>query len=201
MESAVFKNTSLVVFAFIVVFVLIVVFALIVLLVSIPNTNAASSTVFGSTDAVKCYEDSRLTPSVESIITCSNAIMNGNLGKRDLAATYSNRGLIYAKNRHFDKALDDHNKAIQLKPDLMEVYINRGNAYYMMSEYDKAMKNYEKAVALGEGPTQIAHYNMGMIFLKYKDIPSARNAFLKALEIVPKSSAIRERLDLIGDTD
>lgn len=189
MESAVFKNASLVVFTFI------------ALLVKSPNTNAASSTVFGSTDAVKCYEDSRSVPSIESIITCNNAIMNGNLSKRDLAATYTNRGLIYAKNRRFDKALDDHNKAIQLKPDLMEVYINRGNAYYRMSEYDKAMKNYEKAVALGEGPTQIAHYNMGMIFLKYKDKPSARKAFLKALEIVPESSTIRERLDLMGDTD
>ena len=49
---------------------------------------------------------------------CTNAIRQDDLVIRDLAATYTNRGIIHAANGKLEAALEDHNQALLLAPDV-----------------------------------------------------------------------------------
>lgn len=169
------------------------------LYIGILNPVLASESVFGATDAVKCYELSQFSASENGLSYCNSAILKGSLSKRDLAATYSNRGLIYSRLSQHESALKDHNRAIELRPELAPAYINRGNALYRLNSFEDAMQDYEKAISIGWGPIHLAHYNKGLIYLKSKNKTKARAAFRKALEISPDSKMIRSRLESISD--
>ncbi|MBD3648055.1 MAG: hypothetical protein HUJ31_11535, partial [Pseudomonadales bacterium] len=91
-----------------------------------------TSTVLGSTDARRCYQESQLVLSSSGLPWCNAAIKSGELTRRDLAATYSNRGLIYAGIGELELALRDQMKAIELQPAMAQAYINRGNVYHHM---------------------------------------------------------------------
>ena len=45
------------------------------------------------------------------------------------AHAYNNRGFTYSKLGQYQRAIDDYNKAIRLKPDYVEAYMNRGAVY------------------------------------------------------------------------
>ena len=60
----------------------------------------------------------------------------------DYASAYNNRGLVREKMEHYEEALEDFSKAIQLEESPI-AYYNRGNTYYELKEYDKALENYK----------------------------------------------------------
>ena len=91
---------------------------------------------------------------------CTNAIRHDNLSKRDLAATHTNRGIIFAVEGKLHRALEDHNQAAQLKKDLSKIYINRGTVFHRLKEYEKALLDYQKALDLGDVPKDIKLKNM-----------------------------------------
>lgn len=47
------------------------------------------------------------------------------------ADVYYNRGVVYYNKGEYDKAIEDYNKVINIKPDCEEVYSSIGNAYYV----------------------------------------------------------------------
>lgn len=56
-------------------------------------------------------------------------------------------------------AIEDHNKAIELKPDDLDAYFNRGISRSKLGEKDKAIADYQKAADLylaGHPQKQIA---------------------------------------------
>lgn len=55
---------------------------------------------------------------------------------------------IYVKGQ-YDKAIEDYNKAILLKPDLAEAYFNRGVAYQSKGQKNMAIADYKKSCGLG----------------------------------------------------
>ena len=156
----------------------------------------ASGTVFGSTDSMLCYEESQRSAGADSLLPCNKAIDSGQLNRRDLAATYSNRGVIHSKLGFQDRALKDHEKAVEMLPDMSAAYINRGNAYYRLGQYDEALKDYEKAISLQAGPVVMAYYNSGLTYLKISNPGEARKFFRKALELSPENTMIQSKLEL-----
>jgi tetratricopeptide (TPR) repeat protein len=67
------------------------------------------------------------------------------------AIDYNNRGLIYYKSGHKDKALADYNKALQLDPKLDSAYNNRANYYATRGQLAEALSDYEHALDLNPG--------------------------------------------------
>ncbi len=65
------------------------------------------------------------------------------------AAAYTNRGLTYADNGQYDRAIQDYNQAIMLDPNFAAAYMGRGIAYAVKGEYDQARSDFNKALALG----------------------------------------------------
>ena len=61
---------------------------------------------------------------------------------------YVNRAWAYNEKVHWDLALADCNKAIELDPNCIEAYFNRGGSYYNTDHYDLAIVDYSKAIEL-----------------------------------------------------
>lgn len=160
---------------------------------------AESSTVFGSTNAQRCFQESQLVLSGAGLQYCNDAIKGGDLTRRNLAATYSNRGLIFVGIGELERALDDQMKAIELVPTLAQAYINRGNVYHHMKDFEKALADYRRAMELESGPRAIPHYNAGLTLLRMKRNDEALAAFRKALEFSPDSKAISEKIKYLEE--
>jgi tetratricopeptide (TPR) repeat protein len=156
---------------------------------------AQSKTTFGSDNATRCYQESHTPFSTGSVRYCSDAIRNDNLLLRDLAATHTNRGIIYAANGQLDRAMKDHNQAILLAPGMAKIYVNRGNVYHQIHEYTKALEDYDKALELANVPLDIVHYNRSLTLIRLKRWDDARAALEAALEVNPESGRVKRKLD------
>ena len=152
---------------------------------------AAASTSLGPSDAVKCYEESRFSLSLQGISYCTDAIRHGGLNKRDLAATYSNRGIIYSRNGKFEKALEDHNRAINISPSLAKAYINRGTVLYRTHEFEAALAEFEKAISRGGGPATTLLINKSLALIKLERLDEAISTLELALQEAPNSEKIK----------
>lgn len=162
--------------------------------VVVPFVNAASSTSIGASDAQRCYEESRLPLSMQGVDYCTEAIRSREMTRRDLAATYSNRGIILAANGRYQDALDDHNEALSIVPDLAQAFVNRGNVFYHLRDFEAALEDFDRAIELGARPTHIPWYNRGITLLKMQRKEDAADAFRRGLEIAPDSRKLRDRL-------
>jgi tetratricopeptide (TPR) repeat protein len=130
---------------------------------------------------------------------CDRAIASGNLTRRDLAATYSNRGIIYASIGKYQRALADHDRAVEIMPGLGEAYINRGNVYFHLHDYALALSDYETAISLGAIPAHTPFYNKALALIRMNRKDEARNALESALEFAPGSTKIKQRLADLDD--
>jgi len=68
---------------------------------------------------------------------------------------YSNRSGAYASLKNFDKALEDANKTIELKPDWFKGYSRKGTALCYMSRYDEAKAAYEAGLKIDPNNDQL----------------------------------------------
>ena len=68
------------------------------------------------------------------------------------AQIYDNLGLAYGAKRDYDRAIEYHEKSLEIKlialdethPSTAETYNNLGLIFHLKGEYDKAIKYYEK---------------------------------------------------------
>ena len=157
--------------------------------------DAQNKTTFGSDNATRCYQESNTPFSTHGILFCTDAIRNDNLLLRDLAATHTNRGIIYAANGQLDRAMKDHNEAALLAPEMGKIYVNRGNVFHQIHEYATALADYDKALELANVPLDIAHYNRSLTLIRLKRWDDALAALEAALEINPESARVKRKLD------
>ena len=175
---------------------IIFVFVIFVFLISgSQQTIAAAKTTFGSDNATRCYQESNTPLSTGGIRYCTDAIRNDDLTLRDLAATHTNRGILYAANGQLDKAMKDHNEAVLLTPGMGKIYVNRGNVFHQIHEYTKALEDYDKALELANVAPDIVHYNRSLTLIRLKRWDDARAALETALAINPDSGLVKRKLD------
>jgi tetratricopeptide (TPR) repeat protein len=105
------------------------------------------------------------------------------------------------KNGKFEKALKDHNKAVEIKPDLPQVHINRGNLLYHTHDYEEALVDYDKALENAKGLGAVTLYNKALVLLRMRRISEAKAALEKALEINPQSNRVISKLKDIATLD
>lgn len=162
-------------------------------LIGLAGIAAASSTIIGSSNATLCYNESQIQFGNDPQY-CTLALRNDNLSQSDQAATYSNRGIIYSRRGEYEKALADHNKAIELEPTMAQPYINRGNVYHHMQNLDAALQEYQKAIELATTPDYLPYYNAGLTLIKLKRDKEATEMLQQALTLAPELSSVRQRL-------
>jgi tetratricopeptide (TPR) repeat protein len=67
----------------------------------------------------------------------------------DLHKLYNNRASLYQEIKNYEKALEDANKALEIKDDYDIGYLNRGEIYMKLGNEKKACQDFKKALKLG----------------------------------------------------
>src|ERR1700716_4123130 len=83
----------------------------------------------------------------QRIDACSAVIKAGRDKGDKLAEAFNNRGVGYRLQGDHDRAIQDYDQAIKLKP-AAEAHFNRGNAYLGKSQYASAIDDYNQAIKL-----------------------------------------------------
>lgn len=152
-------------------------------------------TVFGATHAERCYQAAtNPVSSITAIDSCDQAIEEEPLSETDRAATYVNRGILQARNRHLEKAVRDYSRALEMNPALVRALINRANALMRMKRYDDALADYDKALFYSQGRDPLVFYNRSLTYEKLGRKADAREDLVRALQLQPDSRRIRDAL-------
>ena len=94
------------------------------------------------------------------------------------------RGLSAEDKGELDKAIQNYDKAIELKPDFFGAYNNRGVAYGEKHDFDTAIKDFTTAIELK--PDFFGAYNnRGNAYFEKRDFDTAIQNYDKAIEIQP----------------
>ncbi len=97
---------------------------------------------------------------------------------------YYNRGLSFMNENKLNEALQDYNKAIELKPGYNEAYVNRGNIERGNGKYEEALNDYNKAIEV-RPDFAIAYFNRGILYMNQQKNDEALSDFTKAIELKP----------------
>ncbi len=182
-----------------------------VLLICIGSMSFAQSVPVGSENfaAHKCYLDSTIISTVEDleiqndlIEACNDAISEYVLSDKDLAATFSNRGLLNAALGNVAEALADYNSALDLQDDLAQAYLNRGVIFHFERDYNRAISDYSKAIDLNVSQPHLAHFSRAAAFEVLKRWQDSAADYTKALEYrknwLPASTRLSSVLERIN---
>ena len=119
----------------------------------------------------------------ELILVCNEII---DLAREPHAKAHAHvhRGLAYLQKHHYDQAIADFTKALELKVDYAEAYCERGVAYAFNNSLDQAIADLTKALELKVGYAD-AYHNLGIVYDLKGDLDQAIVNFKEALEIEP----------------
>ena len=99
---------------------------------------------------------------------------------------YANLGKSYTLKGNYNKAKEQYNKAIMLKPDNPLIYEGLGLLFNIQDKYDAAKISYKKATTLGIKYNRKFNHNVfGEMFIKKGLYKPAAVEFERALEINP----------------
>lgn len=157
----------------------------------------------GNSYATECFASSNAasltgSASARDIQSCDRAISHGGLRKRDLMATYVNRGILYAAIKNYDKAQADYERAIKMSRNVAEAYINRGNLWFMRRDYKQAIKDYDKSLKLKVKKPHVALLNKGMANESMGKLHVARRNYKEAMKYVKEWPLAQAKLDRVN---
>ena len=95
-----------------------------------------------------------------------------------------NRGSDYQIAGAYNRAIEDLNKAIDLKPKYVQAYFNRGSAYRGKGVYDRAIADYSKVIELNPDYA-LAYFNRGSAYRDKGVYDRAIADYSKAIELNP----------------
>jgi len=168
------------------------------------SVHAESMQVLGGNSmAMECYRLSTVATmtghsSSADVRVCNQAIRHANLRKRDLIATYINRGILYVAQEDYKRAAKDYNRALGMSDNVAEAYVNRGNLWFMAQRYTEAIADYDKSLELEIGQSHVAYLNKGMAYEILGKFELARENYLAALAKVEEWPIALEKLDRVN---
>lgn len=113
-------------------------------------TAASDTVILNSSPARDCFQAALDGGGRDAIEVCTTAIEHQALAPLDLAGTYSNRGILKARNGELVAALKDHDRARRIAPELASIHINRSNTLMALKRYADALRDLNKAVAIAD---------------------------------------------------
>lgn len=97
---------------------------------------------------------------------------------------YSSAGVAYSELQEYEKALQYHDKAIEIVSSMPAFHYNRAHTYNKLGEYQKAIIDYKKAITLD--PNNADYYcNLGYTYDDLGMYEEAIENYNKAIEINP----------------
>jgi tetratricopeptide (TPR) repeat protein len=162
--------------------------------ISIPAS--ASVMVIGNSSARLCFEaaDSPIDPQMDDLRRCDMAIRDEGLNRRDLVATYVNRGIIKLRRGQIDYALADFDTAIEMDPDQPEAYLNKGAAMMRRQEASQALQLFTVALEKNTTRPELAHYGRAIANETLGNVREAYADYRRASELDPEWQEPRTEL-------
>lgn len=109
---------------------------------------------------------------------------------------HNNLGDLYARQKEYEKSVEEFKKAIELKPDYADAYHNLANVYHQTGRDDLAQENYKKAIEFNPRLWQ-SYQNLGAIYFIEEKYDLALETIQKAAEINPEENSIKTNLGII----
>lgn len=97
---------------------------------------------------------------------------------------YSSAGVAYSELQEYEKAIQYHDKAIEIANSIPAFYYNRANTFNKLGEYQKAIIDYKKAITLDPDNADY-HCNLGYTYDDLGMYEEAVENYNKAIEINP----------------
>jgi tetratricopeptide (TPR) repeat protein len=119
-----------------------------------------------------------------AIPACSAIIQSGRDTGRNLAVSYSNRGIGWLKEGQLDRAAADLSQAIRIDPSYAPAYNVRGLVHFKQNNPDKAIEDYNQAIRLNPRFVQ-AYNNRGLAYRSKREPDRALSDLNQAISIDP----------------
>ncbi len=178
------------------------------LILVFPSLSFAQSAIVETqnSSALDCYQNASSVARIEGfavssgmIDSCNIALIEVGLSDNDRAATFVNRGILYAAFGSLAEALSDYEEAINLQADLAEIYINRGIVYHFEKQFDLALSDYNQALELNVENKYLVFFARGIINEEMNLLDQARRDYRKSLEENPEWLPAKTRLEWVLD--
>jgi len=169
----------------------------IVSLVLIAATSASAQVT--NEEFARCWTRGTAIPAESRVQNCTQLIERGERGGLPpelLAAVYSNRGLANHELHRSERAINDYERAINLKPDMAEAYYNRANVYGEKRLYDEAIADYSVAIRLA--PDVPTYANRGWTYEKMGRRELAIADYRMVLKLDPSDQYAQSALKRLG---
>ncbi len=103
---------------------------------------------------------------------------------------YYMRGVIYNAREKYERALDNFDRAIELKsPNLYKFYLGRGVSHLNTMEYDLAISDFSSTIEINDTVAG-AYHGRAMVNYELHDYSAAVTDFLKTLDYSKGNSAL-----------
>lgn len=124
----------------------------------------------------------------KAIAALSEALSVSSIPVYTRASILNDRGLAFAREKKFELALNDFNKAIESFPEYAIAYNNRGLLLHNLGFYREAIKDFNRAIALQPGQGATFH-NRANALRKAGAEKTAFKDYGKALKLLDDKSA------------
>ncbi len=101
------------------------------------------------------------------------------------AKTYEVRGLLYAADGDYQRAVEDFTRAIIYDSTFVTAYYNCGLAYLRMNQLEPARKNYDRAMQLAPDWADV-YLGRGTVSLRQGETEEAIRFYTQALKLKPE---------------
>ncbi len=107
-------------------------------------------------------------------------------------SVYNNLGQVYLQQEEYARAIENFEKAIELKPDAVQAYINLATTYLKHNRPNLAIESCKKALQISPN-TAFTHYNLACAYAINTENTKAIDALRKAVELEPRIKALAEQ--------
>ncbi len=152
-------------------------------------------------EAILVYSDSsniKYTVEVKEIYKRISVNTINSAYKFDISLIYVNRAVSKMKNKDYQGATEDCNKAMELNPNLIEAYNTRGNIKIETEDYEGAFKDFNAAIEINtQHPLPL--FNRSRLKLKLGDKNGACSDLRDAIKSLDNSKLKDEINSLMID--
>lgn len=110
--------------------------------------------------------------------------------------THNNLGDVYGRWGDKQKAIQEFQTAILLKPNYADAFHNLANTYREIGDYEKSLENYQKAASYNPNLWQ-SYQNIAALYFEGKQYDKALEYIQKAIQINPKNINLRTNLGIL----
>jgi len=121
------------------------------------------------------------------------SVFRTGLAHAQTAEFFYNRGRENFADCSYHLAMEDYNRALQIKPDYAEAFNGRGEIYLNVSEFADAEREFSSAI-IANPQYEAAFINRGHLYRIIGDYNRAIADWTKALEFNPNSDELKNKL-------